>query len=254
MEALVDLAVADRVATFTLNRPEARNALSGAMRDRLVELFDWFESTDEADVGVLTAVDPVFSAGLDLKELEPGGGYDLPTLNEQGNIFPSRSKPLVGAINGPAVTGGLELALSCDVLVASDRARFADTHARVGVVPFWGMSVRLPQAVGQRMANYMSLTGNFIDADTALRAGLVAMVVPHDELAQTAAKVAGDIASTDQAAMRELLRLYRDNSDDTTAGSYARELERSKAWHAGFDADEMSRRRQAVTERGRAQA
>ena len=96
------------------------------------------------------------------------------------------TKPVIGAINGAAVTGGLELALYCDILIASEQARFADTHARVGLLPTWGLSVRLPQKVGVGMARRMSLTGDYLSAADALRAGLVTEVVPHDQLLATA--------------------------------------------------------------------
>src|SRR3984957_14663804 len=107
------------------------------------------------------------------------------------------TKPVVGAINGPAVTGGLELALQCDFLIASERARFADTHARVGVMPGWGLTVLLPQAIGLRRAKEMSLTGNYMDAAEALAVGLVNRIVTHDELLPTALALGRDIVSND---------------------------------------------------------
>ena len=97
--------------------------------------------------------------------------------------------PVIGAINGVAITGGFEVALACDFLVASERARFADTHARVGIMPGWGLTVALPEAIGLRRAKEMSTTGNFVDAETALAWGLVNHVVPHDELLPFARKL-----------------------------------------------------------------
>ena len=96
--------------------------------------------------------------------------------------FPRLTKPLIGAINGVAVTGGFELALNCDFLIASEHAKFGDTHTRVGVMPGWGLTVLLPQAIGVRRAREMSFTGNFMSADEALDVGLVNHVVPHAEL------------------------------------------------------------------------
>ena len=118
------------------------------------------------------------------------------------------TKPVIGAINGAAVTGGLELALYCDILIASEQARFADTHARVGLLPTWGLSVRLPQKVGVGMARRMSLTGDYLSAADALRAGLVTEVVPHDELLPTARRVAASIVGNNQNAVRALLASY----------------------------------------------
>src|SRR5581483_5709068 len=113
-------------------------------------------------------------------------------------------KPLIGAINGPAVTGGFELALNCDFLVASERASFADTHARVGILPGWGLSVLLPRRIGWARAVEMSLTGNFMHASEALARGLVNHVVPHAELLPFATGLAATIAANDAAAVRTL--------------------------------------------------
>ena len=175
----------ERVRTLTLNRPESRNALSAALRDQFFAALAEAEADDGVDVVILTGADPVFCAGLDLKEL--GGSSALPDISPR---WPSMSKPVIGAINGAAVTGGLELALYCDVLIASEQARFADTHARVGLLPTWGLSVRLPQKVGVGVARRMSLTGDYLSAEVALRAGLVTEVVPHDQLLSAARGVA----------------------------------------------------------------
>ena len=126
---------------------------------------------------------------------------------------PPHTKPMIGAINGAAVTGGLELALGCDFLVASERARFADTHARVGVVPGWRLTVELPEAIGYRRAKEMSVTGNFVDAETALAWGLVNHVVPHDELLPFTRQLAADIASNDRIAARAMIGIYNEERD-----------------------------------------
>jgi enoyl-CoA hydratase len=169
-----------QVAVVILNRPARRNALSAALlaslRASLAEL-----SADAAIRAiVLTGTDPAFCAGLDLTELgQPGGPLSSVA---SGPVLPSLSKPLIGAVNGAAITGGLELALACDFLIASERSSFADTHARIGIMPGWGLTVQLPAAVGLRRARQMSATGNFVDARTALDWGLVNHVVPHAEL------------------------------------------------------------------------
>ena len=163
---------ADRVRTLTLNRPQSRNALSSALRKQFFAALRDAEADDAVDVVILTGADPVFCAGLDLKEL--GDTTELPDISPK---WPPMTKPVVGAINGAAVTGGLEMALYCDILIASEQARFADTHARVGLLPTWGLSVRLPQKVGVGMARRMSLTGDYLSAAEALQAGLVTEVV-----------------------------------------------------------------------------
>lgn len=154
----------ERVRTLTLNRPQSRNALSAALRDRFFAALADAEADDDIDVVILTGADPVFCAGLDLKEL--AGQTALPDISPR---WPAMTKPVIGAINGAAVTGGLELALYCDILIASEHARFADTHARVGLLPTWGLSVRLPQKVGIGLARRMSLTGDYLSATDALR-------------------------------------------------------------------------------------
>jgi len=156
---VVLLEVVDRVATVTLNRPRARNAMSSELIATLRRLVADADNRDDVDVLILTGADPAFCAGLDLKELGHDGGplKGLVRSDEtadddrsarsprgRGTTLPT-SKPIIGAVNGVAVTGGLELALNCDFLVASDRARFADTHARVGVHPLWGLTVLLPR-------------------------------------------------------------------------------------------------------------
>ena len=235
--------VADRVATITFNRPEARNALSSEVLARLPELARQADADDDVDVVILTGADPAFCAGLDLKELGstganlrggagagPGGGGaigedrpDLGSVDGRPGPFPELAKPVIGAINGVAVTGGFEVALACDILIASERARFADTHARIGVQPGWGLTVLLPQAVGVRRARELSATGNFLDADTALAWGLVNHVVPHDELLPFCRALAADIVSNDQAGVQRIMRTYAENEFGTKSDGWKNE-------------------------------
>ena len=142
--------------------------------------------------------------------------------------FPKLSKPLIGAVNGVAITGGFELALNCDFLVASEHAKFGDTHSRVGVMPGWGLTVLLPQAIGIRRAREMSFTGNFMLADEALAFGLVNHVVPHAELIPTTRRLALDIIGNDQAGVRQIRSTYAQiTSDDDHWEIEARD---SRAW------------------------
>ncbi|HVA04090.1 MAG TPA: enoyl-CoA hydratase [Acidimicrobiales bacterium] len=266
------LEVVDRVATVTLNRPGARNALSTDLIRVLSERVAEADGRDDVDVLILTGADPAFCAGLDLKELgrdggplkrAPGDGGErednqgdragAPSRRGRGSTLPT-SKPIIGAVNGATVTGGLELALQCDFLVASERARFADTHARVGVHPLWGLTVLLPQAVGMRRAREMSATGNFISASTALEWGLVNHVVAHEELLPTARRLAADIVTSDQRAVRAILGTYEQAS--RVPGGEAWDVEArsaAKFQRGGVDPDEIERRRRGVVDRGRSQ-
>ena len=238
----------DRVRTLTLNRPQSRNALSAELRKRFFGALRDAEADADVDVVIVTGTDPVFCAGLDLKEL--GDTTQLPDISPQ---WPPMAKPVIGAINGAAVTGGLEIALYCDILIASEQARFADTHARVGLLPTWGLSVRLPQKVGVGMARRMSLTGDYLSAADALRAGLVTEVVPHDELLPTARRVAASIVGSNQKAVRALLASYhRIDASQTDAGLWI-EAASAKQWMNSATGDDIAANRDAVLQRGRAQ-
>lgn len=248
------------VATVTLNRPEARNALNRDLRKALPSRMSELDADPAVRAIVLTGSDPAFCAGLDLKELAGGGDALRETgatgerrLSRRGP-FPEMETPVIGAVNGVAITGGFELALACDYLVASERARFADTHARVGIMPGWGLTVLLPEAIGVRRAKEMSTTGNFLDAETAMTWGLVNHVVPHDELLAFARGLAADIATIEPVAVRRMLRTYDEGALRDGAGAWALEAEVAAGWQgAGIDPAEIEKSRQAVVARGRSQ-
>jgi enoyl-CoA hydratase len=272
-EDVVQVEVADGVATITINRPEARNALNRAVRRGLPRAVTACEADDAVDVMILTGADPAFSAGVDLKEIGAGaaGGDDLRSgpaepevvdmggRNEEGRLpwrgaLPPRTKLLIGAVNGVAVTGGFELALGCDFLIASEHARFADTHARVGVMPGWGLTVLLPQRIGVARAREMSVTGNFIDAQQAYEWGLVNHVVPHAELLPYCRQLAADCRTIDQLAVRRMLATYDENSLTTTGEAWQIEDRVSRSWEgSGFDPVEIEQRRAGIMARGRDQ-
>jgi len=260
MTDLVLVDVADRVATITLNRPEARNALNGDLLEGLTQAVAAADADDAIDVLVLTGADPAFCAGLDLKAIGAGDPRLAGTAPSADTPVPERGpfgsvgKPLIGAINGFAITGGFEIALACDFLVASESARFADTHARVGLQPWWGLTVLLPQAIGYRRAREMSSTGNFIDAQTALDWGLVNHVVPHDELLPFAHKLAADIVSGNQPAIQRILKTYAEGELLSGQDAWLREGEVAESWMRELQASDLEANRQAVIDRGRSQA
>ncbi len=246
------------IATLTLNRPRVRNALSSELMVALQSAMREVDHDDDVDVVILTGSDPAFCAGLDLREVGAGGSNlsighkdaDIPV----GAPWPTVRKPIIGAVNGVAVTGGLELALHCDILVASEKAAFADTHALVGVMPGWGMSVLLPRAVGTRMARQMSLAGQYLSAEEALRRGLVTAVLPHDQLLPHVRRLAEAMVANGRKGVRTLLDSYRRIEAEVTGPGLAMEAETSQAWRAGgFDPADVEKRRAAVIDRGRAQ-
>ena len=247
------------VAIVTLNRPEAMNALSRGMRAELAAAMIAIEADDSVRAVVLTGAGTrAFTAGLDLKEL----GADTSNLgaaNAEGaeenpvKAIELCSKPVIGAINGVAITGGFEVALACDVLIASTNARFADTHARVGIMPGWGLSQKLSRLIGIHRAKEVSLSGNFLDAVTAERWGLVNRVVEAEALLPVAIALAQDMAGIEP----RFSRAYKALIDEGFAASFGEglgiEQARSTAANRQVEAGDVEARRRAVMERGRGQ-
>ena len=256
---LVTTEISEGVAIVTLNRPEAMNALSKALRAELAEAMLAVANDDAVRAVVLTgAGQRAFTAGLDLKEL----GASTEGLSAANATDPRDNpvkaveqctKPVIGAINGVAITGGFELALACDVLIASTNARFADTHARVGIMPGWGLSQKLSRMIGISRATELSLTGNFLDAKTACDWGLVNRVVPAGELMAAAKALANDMATIPV----ETLSLYKRIIDDGFALPYghalAHEHAHSSAHNRTVTPEAVEARRTAIQARARTQ-
>ena len=252
----VEVEISGNVGTITLNRPESRNALSGEVTRLLDEAIVDLDQSNEVGAIILTGADPAFCAGFDLRSLST----ELHSVAEQQDtstrphpgLMPLHDTPIIGAVNGAAVTGGLELAMSCDFLIASDRARFADTHARVGVVPGGGMSIRLPQLIGIDRARWMSFTGDFIDAHTARDWGLVVEVVPHEGLMDRAREVASSVASLPAENVREVRRVYDVVAALAGRDAWAAEADASRRWmEQRFNQARLDEQRNAIIARGR---
>lgn len=241
------------VRLITLNRPEARNALSGELIRALHAALVACDRDEQVRAVVLTGTDPAFCAGLDLKEAARDGAayftqYDDASCITQVALLRT---PVIGAVNGATFTGGLEIALGCDFLVASERAVFADTHARVGVLPGGGLTARLPAIVGQGHARRMSLTGEVVDAATALRMGLVTEVVPHGRLLSRARELAHGIAEVDPVVLQSVKQMYAQGWDATQGPSLAVESRIAAAQQPDFD--KLDRRRREVLAHNRSQ-
>jgi enoyl-CoA hydratase len=239
------------VAVVTLNRPDKYNALLPEMLESLAERFRSCAADDEVRAVVLTGSGKAFCAGLDLGAVGEGADF-----GGQAPLEPQRRspKPVVGAINGVAVTGGLELALACDFRLGSPHARFADTHSRVGITPYWGMTMALPQIVGQGWARRMSFTGDFVDAELAQRIGLLTEVVPADELVPRAVELAAAIATTNRETQTRVRDIYDDARN--VAGQVALDAERYY-FSEGLtlaDPDAFAVRREATFARGKRQS
>ena len=170
-------------ATVTLNRPDKLNTLSVQLREELSEAMATLEADPAVRVVILTGAGRAFSAGLDLDEWAAPGVVAAGAYQHDAVAALQRfTGPVIGAVNGLAITGGLEMALACDVLIASTQARFADTHVLVGLLPGWGGSVRLVRRVGLSRAKELALTGRFLDAQEAMAWGLVNRLVEPEQL------------------------------------------------------------------------
>lgn len=256
---LVTTQIEDGIAIVTLNRPEAMNALSRALRAELAAAMRAVDADDAVRCVILTgAGERAFTAGLDLKEL----GTDTSNLGAANATSAEENpvkaieqcrKPVIGAINGVAITGGFEVAIACDILIASTNARFADTHARVGILPGWGLSQKLSRIIGISRAKQLSFSGNFLDADTACAWGLVNSVVPADELMTHAKALARDIASVDSGMVATYKKLIDEGYAMSFGDAMAHEHAYSSAANARVSAEEVEARRLAVIERGRGQ-
>lgn len=243
------------VATVTLNRPQAMNALSRGLQAAIGEAFSQLEADDETRVAVLTGAGRAFSAGLDLKELSKPRAEqpDVRVAKDPVRAMEAFRGPIIGAINGHAITGGFEIALACDVLIASTEAIFADTHSRMGIMPGWGLSQRLSRIVGIGRAKEISLTGNFVSAERAMQIGLVSRVVEPEALLETAQALAADMASTDPDFLRGYKRLIDDGYAMNFGDAMKYEESRPFGHLTNMNPESIAERRQQVTARGRTQ-
>ncbi len=212
--------VRDHVAIITLDRPEARNAVNGEIASGIEESLDRFEADDDLWVAILTGKGPAFSAGADLKEVSAGNRQALWT--ERGGfggiVRRERVKPLIAAVNGPALAGGCEIVLACDLVVAADIARFGLPEVKRSLVATAGGVFRLPRAVGRTVAMEMILTGDPISANRAAELGLVNQVVPAESLLDAALALAERITANAPLAVRQSRRIVEralSESDDT---------------------------------------
>jgi len=215
---------------IVINRPAARNALTRQMRRDFPGFIEAAERDERIAAVILTGVDPAFSAGVDLKER--GSGAFAPISPSPAEVLRAAGKPIIAAVNGPCVTGALEMALSCSFIIASDQARFADTHAKVGLFPRWGQTALLPSAVGARRAKQMILSGAFIDAATALAWGLVNEMTAHERLLDRCLELAEQIAGAEQRSAAAQMRALRDTDAAALRAGLEAERRALSEWDA----------------------
>ncbi|MHA3791142.1 enoyl-CoA hydratase-related protein [Sphingomonas sp. YL-JM2C] len=227
----VVVATIDGVRLIVFNRPDARNALSRAMRRRFAALLA--EASEDPLVGcvVVTGAHGAFTAGSDIRESRAQPG---PMVRPHpGEALRACARPVIAAIDGPCVTGGLEVALSCSFAIASDRSTFADTHAKIGILPAWGQSALLPRAIGVARARQMMMTGAFVDAATALAWGLVNEVTAPEALLPRALDLGRAIAGCDRRSIDWQMRLIADHQGAPLAEALAAEAAAVVRWRAG---------------------
>lgn len=244
--------VSGGIAVLTMNRPQAMNAMSREMRVELCKTIDEMNNDPAVRVMILTGAGRAFTAGLDLKELgrgdaKIGGAMEDDVISAMGRF----RGPIIGAINGAAITGGFEIALACDVLIASTAARFADTHSRVGVMPGWGLSQRLSRAIGLARAKELSLTGNFLTAEQAERWGLVNRVVAPEELMPVARALAQDMLGAIPEFLTDYKALMNEGFGQDLATALKTEQKVFRAKSGNISAEAIEQRRQEIVERGR---
>lgn len=247
------------IAIVTLNRPDQMNALNAPLRLAIGAAFRELQADPKIRAVVVTGAGRAFCAGMDLKEIGGGGegvtGFDLSVQgqDEMRAGIEGFAGPVIAAVNGAAATAGFELALACDVIFAARGAKFLDTHARVGIVPGWGLSQRLPRLIGLNRAKEVSLSGNALPAERAYDWGLVNRVCEPERLLEEAKALARDMASCVPGVMEQVKQMI-----DT---GYSMHLDEAMAWELRvgtesakrIDSSEIGRRRAAVMERGRNQ-
>jgi len=247
----------DGLATLTLNRPKAMNALSRELVSRIGQAFTDLKEDGETAVVILTGAGRAFCAGLDLKELSEEAVGERETEASDTldaiDVLYRFDRPIIGAINGTAITGGFELALACDFLIASTEARFADTHARVGVLPGWGLSQKLSRMIGIGRAKELAYTGNYLSAEQALAWGLVNRVVEPDDLLPVCRTLAAEILSCVPGLVSKYKRVIDEGYGMPLSEALRMERETSKEHARKLTADFIASQRQGVQERGRKQ-
>lgn len=247
------------VATVILNRPNQMNALNAELRIALGDTLAELEADPEIRAVVLTGAGRAFCAGMDLKEIGGGSegqtGYELSVAGQDAMRagFENFSGPVIAAVNGAAATAGFEMALACDIIFVAKGAKFLDTHARVGIVPGWGLSQRLPRIIGINRAKEVSLSGNALTAERAYEWGLANRVCEAETLLQEAKALALDICSCVPGVMEQVKTMidtgYTMHFEDAMAYELETGIESSKQ----IDSAKIGERRAAIIERGRDQ-
>jgi enoyl-CoA hydratase len=233
------------VLVITLNRPEVRNAVNEALAHGLAAAVDQLDSDDQLRAGVLTGAGKGFCAGMDLKAFVAGEDPNLPGRGFAGIVERPPNKPLIAAIEGFAVAGGLEIALTCDLIVAARDARFGLPEVKRGLVPAAGGLLRLPRAVPQRFAAELALTGELVPAERAERAGLVNRLCEPGQALAGALDLAEKMAANAPLAMAAVKRILAEQRDWKTDVQWA---EQARITGPVFESDDCAEGARAFAE------
>jgi enoyl-CoA hydratase len=222
-ESLLILEKEGNVGIVKLNRPSARNALSSALMKELLRILSELDSDPSIHVMVLTGGEKFFSAGADIKEMS--AQKPIEALKE-GNLerfdqIPKTTKPIIAAVNGNCLGGGLELAMACDIIVAGESARFGQPETNIGVIPGAGGTQRLTRSVGKYKAMYMILTGDSISSEEALQCGLISKVVPDELCLAEAKRLAQNLASKSTLALSAAKTCVNESYETTLSDGLA---------------------------------
>ncbi|RLI42345.1 crotonase [Candidatus Bathyarchaeota archaeon] len=220
----------ERIATITLNRPEALNAFNKDVVEEILKALEDAENDEKIRVVILTgAGEKAFSAGADIKIMKGFDALKARELSLMGEKLCSAienfEKPVIAAINGYALGGGLEVAMACDLRIASDKAKMGQTEINIGLIPGWGGTQRLTRLIGKAKAKELVFTGKMIDAKTAEQLGLVNMVVPADQFREAVRKFAMELAEKAPVALRIAKALINKGADMSLDAAIALERE-----------------------------
>ena len=219
--AIIEYSTEGHVAIITINRPEARNAVNAEVARGIEDAIDRLEGDDTLWLGILTGVPPVFSAGADLKEINAGraGELQTPRGGFAGITRRERNKPIIAAVDGPALAGGTEITLACDLIVASKTARFGIPEVKRSLVAAGGGLFRLPRKLPFNVAMELTLTGDPIDAERAHQFGLVNVLCEPGQALDKAKELAGRIGANAPVAVRESRKVvYSAMTEDEKTG------------------------------------
>ena len=192
----------ENIAIVTFNRPEAMNVLNNQTRAEFTEAIAGVAADDEIKVLILTGSGKAFVAGSDIKEFSQTTPYVAHSISRLGEMVEKLEKPVIAAVNGFCLGGGCEIAMGCDIVIASEKAKFGQTEINIGIIPGGGGTQRLPRLIGVCKAKELIYTGDIISAEQADRLGLVNRVVPMDELMPAAKELAKRIATKSTAALK----------------------------------------------------